>query len=97
MQDALVRDIWNEVIAKGHTSPAKVKEIVERHLVMTEYKVTLELITPRWKKVLRRFKIIKPRKEFGIVLIHSHFEVGDIICTGSTGGFVRILNKQKYE
>ena len=32
MQNALIRDIWNEVIAKGHTSPAKVKEIVERHL-----------------------------------------------------------------
>lgn len=32
MQDTLTREIWNEVIANGHTSPAKVKEIVERHL-----------------------------------------------------------------
>lgn len=32
MQDELVRDIWNEVIAKPHMSPAKVRAIVERHL-----------------------------------------------------------------
>ena len=32
MRNELVRDLWNEVIAKGHTSPAKVKEIVDKHL-----------------------------------------------------------------
>ena len=32
MQNNLVRDIWNEVIAKPHMSPAKVKSVVERHL-----------------------------------------------------------------
>lgn len=32
MQNELVRDIWNEVIAKPHMSPAKIKDIVERHL-----------------------------------------------------------------
>lgn len=32
MQNELVRDIWNEVIAKPHMSPAMVKIIVERYL-----------------------------------------------------------------
>ncbi len=32
MQNELIRDLWNEVIAKPHMSPAKIKEIVERHL-----------------------------------------------------------------
>lgn len=32
MQNELIRNIWNEVIAKPHMSPAKVREIVERHL-----------------------------------------------------------------
>jgi hypothetical protein len=32
MQNEIVRDIWNEVIAKPHMSPAKVREIVEGYL-----------------------------------------------------------------
>lgn len=32
MQRELTRDIWNEVIAKPHMSPAMVKSIVERYL-----------------------------------------------------------------
>lgn len=32
MQNELIRDIWNEVIAKPHMSPAKIKEIVEGYL-----------------------------------------------------------------
>lgn len=32
MQNNLVRDIWNEVIAKPHMSPSKVREIIERYL-----------------------------------------------------------------
>lgn len=32
MQNELIRDIWNKVIAKPHMSPAKIKEIVEGYL-----------------------------------------------------------------
>lgn len=63
---------------------------------MTEYKVTTELATSRWKKILRWFRIIKSREEFKIVLVYSHFNVGDVLDTGGKGSYAKILSKQKY-
>lgn len=63
---------------------------------MNKYTVTLELKTPWYKKVLRYFGFIKPREEFGIVLVYSHFKAGDILDTGGKGEtFVKILKVEK--
>jgi hypothetical protein len=46
---------------------------------MVTYKVTTELRTAWWLKVLRFFKIRKPRQEFSITLCKDIYKKGDIL------------------
>jgi hypothetical protein len=57
-----------------------------------KYLVTDEIFTPKWKRILRYFRLIKRRNEFFIVLKEDYFDVGSIIgCIPS--GLVIILKR----
>ena len=57
-----------------------------------EYLVTDEIFTPKWKRILRYFRLIKRRNEFFIVLKEDYFDTGDMIgCIPS--GLVIILKR----
>lgn len=58
---------------------------------MTVYKVTAELKTTWWLKVLRFCRIKKKRKEFEIYLNYNGYEVGDRLQS------LKILDKEEVE
>lgn len=60
---------------------------------MTTYKVTTELKTPWWLKLLRFFRIKKKREEFEISFKKDWFRIGDIIDNGSVD--IKIIGRKK--
>ncbi len=63
---------------------------------MTAYKVTTELKTTWWLKVLRFCRIKKKRTEFEIFLNYNGYKIGDMIHSG-IGGKLKILDKEEVE
>lgn len=63
---------------------------------MTIYKVTTELRTNWWIKLLRFCRIKSKRKDFQIYLNYNGYEVGDMIHS-DIGGKLKILDKEEVE
>ena len=61
---------------------------------MTTYKVTTELKTLWWLKLLRFFRIKKKREEFELCFQYGVFEKGDIVLT-SYNEKIKILGDRK--
>ena len=57
------------------------------------YKVTTELKTPWWLKLLRFFRIKDKRQEFEIVFKKDWFRIGDVIDNG--GCDIKIVGHKK--
>lgn len=62
---------------------------------MTAYKVTTELKTTWWLKVLRFCRIKKKRTEFEIFLNHNGYQIGELLLS-STGRY-KILAKEHQD
>lgn len=58
---------------------------------MVSYKVTTEIRTSRWLKVLRFLRIKSKREEFEICFDKDLFRLGDIINNGSND--IKIIGK----
>lgn len=59
---------------------------------MTIYKVTTELKTTWWLKVLRFCRIKKNRAEFEIFLNYNGYKIGDVIYSTTS---LKILEKEE--
>jgi hypothetical protein len=62
---------------------------------MIIYKVTTELKTPWWVKVLRFFRVKKGRTEFEICLNYDGYNIGELLL--SSAGQYKILGKEHQE
>lgn len=60
---------------------------------ITTYKVTTEIKTSWWKKLLRFFKLLKPRVEFSCSFYEELFKKDDIISTDCGLGSFLIIEK----
>lgn len=60
---------------------------------MTTYKVTTELKTYWWWKVLRFFRLKNKREEFEMIFDANWFNKGEILSYEILGS-IKILNKQ---
>jgi hypothetical protein len=58
------------------------------------YKVTTELKTPWWLKLLRWFRLKPKRDEFDLLLGYDGFNKGDVLSNGFNG---EMLILSKYE
>lgn len=61
---------------------------------MTIYKVTTELKTTWWLKVLRFCRVKKNRTEFEIFLNYNGYKVGDVIYSTTN---LKILEKEERQ
>ena len=59
-----------------------------------KYKVTTELKTPWWLRLLRFFHIKQKRQEFELLIGYEGFNRGDVL---SSGFHQEILILEKYE
>lgn len=64
-------------------------------MIHTIYKVTTELRTPWWKKLLRFLRIIKKREEFLLTFYGDYFKAREILDSGMKS-YVKIVSKAKY-
>ncbi len=58
---------------------------------MVTYKVTSELKTPWWLKLLRFFRIKSKREEFYLYLDYKPFKKGEILRAGITKTDLKIV------
>lgn len=61
---------------------------------MVEYRVTMELKTSWWLKILRFFRIKNKREEFTICFPECYFQKGDILTCGNNT-VIKIIGYEK--
>ncbi len=62
---------------------------------MILYKVTTELETSKWLKVLRFFRVKRKRTEFEICLNYDGYNIGELLY--SSAGRYKILGKEHQD
>jgi hypothetical protein len=63
---------------------------------MILYKVTTELKTSWWMKILRFLRVKKERTEFEICLNYGGYNIGDMLHSGISGK-LKILEKEHQD
>lgn len=58
---------------------------------MARYKVTTELKTPLWKRVLRWFRLYSKMKTFEILFEGDYYSVGEVLFGGDNQ--IKIIEK----
>lgn len=58
---------------------------------MDKYKVTIEIKTPIWKKILRWFRIMPKMETFELLLGGDYYNVGELLSSGDND--IKIIEK----